>query len=619
MKRLLSLLGISTVLAVAFMFTLTPPVVAATLPPVIPSPINILPSVVTGATKGYTTYDVFAGLLYKYRQTPEFWLALQKLNSGTASSTQIALVNSVKNAHVIPATKISPMVRGAAPLASYAVGIAVGNTVVDLLGVDGDGLVCSSSGAVFLGFVTGRDCGAFTAHQQAQVNAGIASGLSASVCLSSGVCQTWAGGQFSNATNQVLCWSRSGASFGMQVAFTSPPSNWYTLGAPNGTDPSCTTGTYYTVFTKSLWNSLGGVPSAFRPASQPDNVSLVETLTSDPERKFKCVVDVLSGASYTAFSEPFTEASSTWSPPVCPEIAPGDVPTRTTITEEGGGQTHEVLQEETTPEFQDHETKYPECRNGTCMLDLLKGSVSCFKKLDLCTDWFNDPDKATSYTCRYGSHLVALSECNVYAPTFKPDATTTGTIYGDPDGDPISNPTRTGTDKTTFGAPVLDPTKDRQCFPQGWAALNPVNWVFQPVKCAIEWAFVPRPLVVQSVRAGIDEDISTSTLGQAAAITSAFSSVFTSTASGCAGPPFRIQFGPGPLFGAGGVDETYYPFSACSEPMNGYASVFKTLTLWFMFITAQLASIRYVANIFGYSGIGKSVTNDAGESSVRFR
>lgn len=41
------------------------------------------------------------------------------------------------------------------------------------------------------------------------------------------------------------------------------------------------------------------------------------------------------------------------------------------------------------------------------------------------------------------------------------------------------------------------------CFPGGWGLFNPVSWVLQPIKCAVEWAFVPTSTEVQTRLAGL--------------------------------------------------------------------------------------------------------------------
>jgi hypothetical protein len=58
--------------------------------------------------------------------------------------------------------------------------------------------------------------------------------------------------------------------------------------------------------------------------------------------------------------------------------------------------------------------------------------TSCFQTPTECANWFSDPNKATDYSCSYGTHAVDLSECAAYAPTFRPGSTGSSTVYGDP-------------------------------------------------------------------------------------------------------------------------------------------------------------------------------------------
>lgn len=64
-----------------------------------------------------------------------------------------------------------------------------------------------------------------------------------------------------------------------------------------------------------------------------------------------------------------------------------------------------------------------------------------------------------------------------------------------------------GTGQNPPGAP--DDGGDSPCVPTGWGWLNPVQWVLKPVKCAMVWAFVPDPQVVQDAWTGLVADAAT--------------------------------------------------------------------------------------------------------------
>lgn len=182
-----------------------------------------------------------------------------------------------------------------------------------------------------------------------------------------------------------------------------------------------------------------------------------------------------------------------------------------------------VVTQEVPAPVQSWQDTYPQCGDGTCQLKLYKvrGTAldSCFATAGLCANWFADPSKADDYVCKYGStgglsdSSVALSECDVYAPSFNPVAQAKGTVYADPvTGDapeqPVSSPTSN---------PTTDPTTDPSdpeggagavsggsCFPSGWSAFNPVEWVFKPIKCALVWAFIPD---VGAISTSVDQTV----------------------------------------------------------------------------------------------------------------
>ncbi|MCL4368070.1 MAG: hypothetical protein M1337_02690 [Actinobacteria bacterium] len=89
--------------------------------------------------------------------------------------------------------------------------------------------------------------------------------------------------------------------------------------------------------------------------------------------------------------------------------------------------------------------------------------------------------------CRYGSRWVSNDKClsipGVYSPT--KTGTTTGTT-------PTTNPPG----GTQFPAPPMTTPAEKaakdKCFPTGWGVINPVQWVYMPVVCALEWAFKPQ-------------------------------------------------------------------------------------------------------------------------------
>jgi Deoxyribonuclease NucA/NucB len=66
---------------------------------------------------------------------------------------------------------------------------------------------------------------------------------------------------------------------------------------------------------------------------------------------------------------------------------------------------------------------------------------SCFQSGVNCDGWIDDPNRATNYTCYYGTHAVALSSCFIYGPLFDATNRFTGHAYGNPvNGELVTTP-----------------------------------------------------------------------------------------------------------------------------------------------------------------------------------
>lgn len=293
----------------------------------------------------------------------------------------------------------------------------------------------------------------------------------------------------------------------------------------------------------------------------------------------------------------------------------------------------------THPEIVELPTEYPDCfpapAGQPCELTLWQvqpnGDLDyCGGIGQLCIGWAQSPQADDRYQCRYGNYVIDLNKCSAYRfpdegilPNVDADGDTIP--YNAPRPAPDSNPVLDPLTGTPVVPAVPGPGAEIEpgrsnCFPTGWGVLNPASWVLQPLRCALEWAFVPRPSVAAAAQSGWNAKIGLTVLGQIGTVTDAFVDMFEVESGGCQGPPFRFRIG-GDSFPGGGIDETYYPFSACDEPMAGFATIFNFLSLGLMFVAAQLASIRYTAAAFGFVGWGTRVDHDAGEvkSTVRFR
>lgn len=623
------------------------------IPPSAPPALNILPSVIKGSVTGGGAMrgEYIVQALYKFSKTPAFWAAARAWQGGVATPAQAAQVTAVTSTYAQPATKLGTLTRGVGgvltAVSGYQFGTWFGNTVVEAVGVDATGAVCRAAapgpGQAMLGLLTGVSCDDFNALAESYVpNAGIAPGFSAHVCAASGACIDFVKQLTYGGVQEFACFSGGAGAFPLGtksgggnvrlfLVFSGGVTSSSTIAAPISTAPSvvgsshpattgCAPGNVYLEWIPGQ----AGTPTrpnhtltGFKTDETGATVAPITATSTNPSRQLRCDVQGSDGILRSAFTDSYQEGSGVIPTPVCPILPDGVTPITTTVTEIVGSESNILYEEDVTPEYQESTELAPECANGTCLLDLRKNGVSCFQTPGPCAGWYGDPDRDLDYECQFGGHLVTLTECYVYAPTFEPDAPRTGDWYSDPEGNPIGGPgTNQGTDKGTFQQPVQDPAETRQCYPTGWNVFNPIEWVMRPVQCALEWAFVPRQSTVANFRNGWNELANAGILAQTPEIIVAFGNLFDVESGGCQGPPLRIQFGPGPLFGSGGMDETYYPLSACTEPMAGFALIFNSMLSATMFVAAQLAIIRYTAQVFGYAGFGRSTQ---AESTVKFK
>lgn len=173
----------------------------------------------------------------------------------------------------------------------------------------------------------------------------------------------------------------------------------------------------------------------------------------------------------------------------------------------------QTVYEYEAPEWvQDIPIEWPNCADGSCTVSLWQvlsptKIVSCGQYAVGCPEWWQDPYKAENYECHYGPYVVQLGMCSVFRKpgSVSPNVTTTTK----PDGsiktgvpnfseDPADYPSEgTAPDPAVppwpTPGPIADPVDDGSmaCWPTGWGVFNPLNWVYQPVRCALVWAFVP--------------------------------------------------------------------------------------------------------------------------------
>jgi hypothetical protein len=236
------------------------------------------------------------------------------------------------------------------------------------------------------------------------------------------------------------------------------------------------------------------------------NPSRPPDIDPDPLRRWETTVQCKqadgSTKDYTATSAEFRQTDETW--PALPSITcpAGEVQSSAAVRELGGPSPIDVWSVDIPQNIQDAHTEFPQCVAGGCLLTLWSVSdtgvrTDCFSDVGACEDWLADPQRDVKFQCTYGLPEapvdVALSECYIYGPSFNPQARGAGTPYGNPaDGSVVPGTNvEVVPDGGTGGAPA--DVESGPCFPSGWSAFNPLEWVLMPVKCALTWAFVPEP------------------------------------------------------------------------------------------------------------------------------
>lgn len=604
MKRVLLLLALSATFGIALVAVAPVGAVQAagfTVPaPNAPPMINVLPSTVsssTSALSGYTRLEAQMAILYKFAKTPQFWQAAADVQAGVGSPAQQQTVTQVTSTHAVPSTKMAKLSNAAGAvgsvLSTFQLSQWASNGIMQMVGFDANGLVCET-GEAWISIVTGQDCSGFNQLPPDYVTNVDATATTTGVKVcnpaipANCVTLTHAGMTYQNngVTYDVYCFIRTGnQSQGFNVRYGSET-------AMTGSGAVSSSVSTWTARCGTPANTPGGAlvqqPATRGPLLEygyAGQTAPVQTTTANPERRMKCVVLGTDGNTYTAYSEPYFESDPVLPQPVCPDLPEGVYPDKTTIWDTGGPNERKLWEETTTPEFKRDATQYPECMKGVCPLQLEKNGVSCFVAVELCTDWFESPDKEQTMTCRYGTHVVPLSECNVYGPSFKPDAQTKGDTLGNPDtGQPTSNPNPgSGTDTKAGTRPVTDPDApgERQCFPTGWGVLNPVEWVMKPTQCALEWAFVPRQSVLTAQLTKVATAWDDTIVLQIPRMIGGWA--IETPAGGCGGLVADMGFLPGGQF----PDISF--FNACpGDPLAPFAGIIKPwLTVSFIVAVAM--------------------------------
>lgn len=524
-----------------------------------------------------------------------------------------------------PATKLAKLTKvvsgvGAVMLGGE-LGFMVGKQVSAAMGFDPEFGLCEPGYEDFgiISTITGTDCSSLYEFSPVyDVNGDVVEGISVgAACTSDGSrCQQLVGvvnGNWGAWTNtdiyKVVATPASVNAAGMQFRFGGEWVMMATTGVSNSSsgagNASC----------RAVWgSSVDGndcVTYMGRAMGLPDAVSLVDPLTRpdlvqevgmadpDPERTISCAITGSDGNTYTSHSEPYRESGGSISPVECPQLPEGVSADSVTIGEMSPDGFKELMTEATTDAYQNWAENFPECATGACKLDLKKktgGTVlpSCFDLQQECMDWFDQPNREELYQCTYGNDNVQLSECFVYSGVFKPERLAIGAPYSDPvTGEWSGGQSSPKAGQDAMADPVRDPNFSRDCWAGGWAEFNPVEWIMTPVKCALEWAFVPRASVVELEFAKVNTAWAGTPPGVVIGTVGAWD--LDLDLDGCGGIPITWQ------------DQTINFLDACGDsPLASMAASARPIVSTVLVVAGILAIITIVAGIIGFRGLGQN-------------
>lgn len=321
---------------------------------------------------------------------------------------------------------------------------------------------------------------------------------------------------------------------------------------------------------------------------------------------------------------------------------PGDTPTEIGIKKQGSSDPETV-----TNLRRDDPTaarQYPLCAGAACIYSISIDGQPCVVGDAECADWTRvnrqTPDRVE---CHWGPYKIDTDLCywleNVYTTGTADKIATIPNTDGDPDtkGEvtyPRPSPS-TSTTATTSPSPTVtvtpspsvttpkvplpvencvngsslctpkinpeNPNGASQCWPNGWGALNPFNWVQQPVQCAMKWAFVPPPGSIDGLKTQVMDDWNGSTpgrwVGGLPAIWTGFGG-HTHGGSGCKGPGLPTGFLSTSTHGS--IASTIYPFDACSGPKAYAAQVVHAAQSFALSFFGGLRAVQLLGSGFGF-------------------
>jgi hypothetical protein len=593
---------------------------------------------VTGVTLGAgMTEGQAAGMLLNKIRYAKGWTAVtSRLGFGAAQingdATAATQISQMERAFAPVASKLAPLVNVAGTVATGVMaanmGISLGAFADRAVGVDVNGGLCADSVGGFnvvntlLAWASDTNCTEWKMSAEMklienrdQLMTAGGPGVGSVSCTDQGWCATITSWFVNTDFHEALyCVSSSASGLANNVVY--PRQNYSASGAWSGSGrwtgapvsgcPAVPGAVSYYAF--AVYSDYVATPDAASTALYSWEANGQSTTAApvvvnapaaraDPGRTLRCDIKMSDNSVLHASTAVFHQSTGSVPPYVCPAIPPAAVPVSGTVWETTTGAADTKWADvNLTAEYQTDRAAHPDCTVGQCRLDLIRvsDSLKCLDAGSTCDGWFADPNKTTDYKCTLGPYDMPIASCNAYSPTFNQQKVAAGTPYADP---------KTGTEVGQTVVKPLDPASGAdpqtgECFPTGWGVLNPVEWVVKPVSCALQFAFVPTPSVVDSARSSADSKWQASTPGKLIAAVGAVA-LITAPSSGCQGVAV-----PFPTFDMQGhfVVTTHYFMAAC--PGDFFAP---WAPLFSVFIGGAFA-------VAGFFGIRRTVSQFVGLS-----
>jgi hypothetical protein len=139
------------------------------------------------------------------------------------------------------------------------------------------------------------------------------------------------------------------------------------------------------------------------------------------------------------------------------------------------------------------------------------------------------------------------------------------------------------------------------CFPTGWGLLNPVEWVYKPVKCALSWAFLPSQATIDAAVGRIQNAYNGTALATVAtAVDSVYAPITalgTDSGQSCDGPAFVI-----PQLPTMPHSVTLHPLSTCPPLVAYILGIYLPIATAAIYIGGFFAGTRRILKAFGADG-----------------